>query len=179
MRFSSHSRCLEEISMSRNRFSVLAIATLVLVGAFSMAALSQDLLTQKVISVDMAQTMAQTAVATCRANGYRVTATMLDNGGNLKVVIRDDGAAIGSIDLSHRKAYSALIFRRTTAESIKIFGAMTPPPDIAGTVMLAGGVPIKAGTETIGAIGVSGAPGGDKDEVCANAGIAKVADKLR
>jgi uncharacterized protein GlcG (DUF336 family) len=165
--------------MSRNRFSVLAIATLVLVGAFSMTALSQDLLTQKVISVDMAQTMAQTAVATCRANGYRVTATVLDNGGNLKVVIRDDGAAIGSIDLSHRKAYSALIFRRTTAESIKIFGAMTPPPDIAGTVMLAGGVPIKAGTETIGAIGVSGAPGGDKDEVCANAGIAKVADKLR
>jgi uncharacterized protein GlcG (DUF336 family) len=179
MHFSSHRRCLEEISMSRNRFSVLAIATLVLVGAFSMTALSQDLLTQKVISVDMAQTMAQTAVATCRANGYRVTATVLDNGGNLKVVIRDDGAAIGSIDLSHRKAYSALIFRRTTAESIKIFGAMTPPPDIAGTVMLAGGVPIKAGTETIGAIGVSGAPGGDKDEVCANAGIAKVADKLR
>jgi len=165
--------------MSHIRSRVLAVAALVLAGAFSMTALSQDLLTQKVISLDMAQTMAETAVMQCRANGYRVTATVLDNGGNLKLVIRDDGAAIGSIDLSHRKAYSALIFRRTTAESIKIFGAMTPPPDIAGTVMLAGGVPIKAGTETIGALGVSGAPGGDKDEVCANAGIAKVADKLK
>ncbi len=165
--------------MSHIRFLVLAVATLMLVGAFSMTALSQDLLTEKVISLDMAQTMAETAVMQCRANGYRVTATVIDNGGNLKMVIRDDGAAIGSIDLSHRKAYSALIFRRTTAESIKIFGAMTPPPDIAGTVMLAGGVPIKAGTETIGALGVSGAPGGDKDEVCANAGIAKIADKLK
>jgi len=165
--------------MPQNRFVVLAIATFVLVGAFSMTALSQDLLTQKVISLDMAQTMAQGAVAQCRANGYRVTATVLDNGGNLKIVIRDDGAAIGSIDLSHRKAYSALIFRRTTAETIKIFGAMTPPPDIAGTVMLAGGVPIKVGTETIGALGVSGAPGGDKDEVCADAGIALIANKLK
>lgn len=165
--------------MSHNRCSVLATVTLLLMCAFSVTALSQDLLTQKVISIDMAQTMAQGAVAQCRANGYRVTATVLDNGGNLKVVIRDDGAAIGSIDLSHRKAYSALIFRRTSAESIKIFGAMTPPPDITGTVMLAGGVPIKVGTETIGAIGVSGAPGGDKDEVCANVGVAKIADKLK
>ncbi len=165
--------------MSRNRISVLAVAAFVLAGAFSMTALSQDLLTEKVISLDMAQTMAQGAIAQCRANGYRVTATVLDNGGNLKIVIRDDGAAIGSIDISHRKAYSALIFRRTTAETIKVFGAMTPPPDVAGTVMLAGGVPIKVGTETIGALGVSGAPGGDKDEVCANAGIALVANKLK
>ncbi len=165
--------------MSRVRLSVLAVAAFVLVGAFSMTALSQDLLTEKVISLDMAQTMAQGAIAQCRANGYRVTATVLDNGGNLKIVIRDDGAAIGSIDISHRKAYSALIFRRTTAETIKVFGAMTPPPDVAGTVMLAGGVPIKVGTETIGALGVSGAPGGDKDEVCANAGIAIIANKLK
>ena len=165
--------------MSHIRFSVLAIATFVLAGAFSMTALSQDLLTQKVISLDMAQTMAQAAVVQCRANGYRVSATVLDNGGNLKVVIRDDGAGLGSLDLSRRKAYSALIFRRTSGESVKIFGAMTPPPSIAGTVMLAGGVPIKVGTETIGAIGVSGAPGGDKDEVCADAGIAKIAEKLK
>jgi uncharacterized protein GlcG (DUF336 family) len=165
--------------MSHIRFRVLAIATFVLVGAFSMTALSQDLLTQKVISIDMAQTTAQAAVMQCRANGYRVTATVLDNGGNVKLVIRDDGAGLGSLDLSRRKAYSALIFRRTSGESVKIFGAMTPPPIIEGAVMLAGGVPIKVGMETIGAIGVSGAPGGDKDEACADAGIAKIAEKLK
>jgi uncharacterized protein GlcG (DUF336 family) len=165
--------------MTHIRYSALAVATVLLVCAFSVAALSQDLLTEKVISVDMAQAMAQAAIAQCRANGYRVTATILDNGGNLKVVVRDDGAALATVDLSHRKAYAALIFRRTSGDTVKAFGAMTPPPIVEGTVMLAGGVPIKAGNDTIGAIGVSGAPGGDKDEACADAGIAKVAANLK
>ena len=165
--------------MSHNRFPVLAVATFVLLGAFSMTALSQDLITQKVISMDVAQMMAQSAIMQCRADGYRVSATVLDNGGNVRVVIRDDGAGVGTLDLSHRKAYSALIFRRTSAETAKAFGAMSPPPNIAGAVMLAGGVPIKVGSDTIGAIGISGAPGGDKDEACANAGIAKVAERLK
>lgn len=165
--------------MSCKRLSVMAIAALMLGGAFSMTALSQELLTQKVISVDMATTMAQAAIQRCRENGYRVSATIVDNGGIVKVVIRDDGASVSTLDLSKRKAYSAVAFRRTSGETAKIFGAMTPPPVIDGAVMLAGGVPIKVGNETIGAIGVSGAPGGDKDEVCANAGIAKVAEKLK
>jgi len=165
--------------MPHIRFSVLAVAAFVLVGAFSVTTLSQDLLTQKVIAVDMAQTMAQATVAQCRANGYRVSVSIIDNGGLLKAFLRDDGSGAGTGDLSRRKAYTALFFRRTSAETAKAFGAMTPPPNVEGTVMMAGGVPIKAGTETIGAIGVSGAPGGDKDEACANAGIEKVADKLK
>ncbi len=165
--------------MSHIRFSVLAAATLALAGAFSMTALSQDLVTQKAISVEMAQTMAQATVAQCRANGYRVSVSIIDNGGLLKAFLRDDGSGAGTGDLSRSKAYTALVFRRTSGETAKAFGAMTPPPNVAGTVMLAGGVPIKVGAETIGAIGVSGAPGGEKDEVCANAGIAKVADKLK
>jgi len=159
--------------------AVSALLTFVLAGAFSMTVLSQDLLTQKVISLDMAQTMAQATVAQCRANGYRVSVSIIDNGGLLKAFLRDDGSCAGTGDLSRSKAYTALVFRRTSGETAKAFGAMTPPPNVAGTVMLAGGVPIKAGTETIGAIGVSGAPGGDKDEACADAGIAKVADKLK
>ena len=165
--------------MSHIRFRVLAIAAFVLAGAFSMTALPQDLLTQKVISVDMAQTMAQATIAQCRANGYRVSVSIIDNGGLLKAFLRDDGSGAGTGDLSRAKAYTALFFRRTSGETAKAFGAMTPPPNVAGTVLLAGGVPIKAGAETIGAIGVSGAPGGDKDEACADAGIAKVADKLK
>jgi len=165
--------------MSHIRFSVVAIAVFVLAGAFSTTALSQDLLTQKVISVDMATTMAQATVAQCRANGYRVSVSIIDNGGLLKAFLKDDGSGAGTGDLSRRKAYTALVFRRTSGETAKAFGAMTPPPNVDGTVLLAGGVPIKAGMETIGAIGVSGAPGGDKDEACADAGIAKVADKLK
>jgi len=165
--------------MSHLRLIVRATAVVAFTAALSMAAGAQDLGTQKVISVDIAQTVAQAALAQCRADGYRVTATILDNGGNIKVIVRDDGTALATIDLSRRKAYSALIFRRTSGETAKAFGAMSPPPSVEGTVMLAGGVPIKVGTETIGAIGVSGAPGGDKDEACANAAITKVADKLK
>jgi uncharacterized protein GlcG (DUF336 family) len=165
--------------MSYIRFSVSAIAAFVLVGGFSITALSQDLITQKVISVDMAQTMAQATIAQCRANGYRVSVSIIDNSGMLKAFLRDDGSGAGTGDLSRSKAYTALFFRRTSAETAKAFGAMTPPPNVAGTVLMAGGVPIKVGTETIGAIGVSGAPGGDKDEACADAGVAKVADKLK
>ncbi len=165
--------------MSHIRFPVLVVATLVLVGAFSMTALSQELLTEKVISVDMAQAMAQATIAQCRANGYRVSVSIIDNAGLLKAFLRDDGSGAGTPDLSRSKAYTALFFRRTSGETAKQFGAMTPPPNVAGTVLMQGGVPIKVGMDTIGAIGVSGAPGGDKDEVCANAGIAKVADKLK
>ena len=74
--------------MSRKRFSALAIATLALVGAFSMTALSQDLLTQKVMSMEMAQSMAQATVAQCRANGYRVSVSIIDNSGLLKAFLR-------------------------------------------------------------------------------------------
>lgn len=165
--------------MLRIRSSALAVGALVFAGALSMTALAQDLLVQKEIPLAVAQEMAQAALAQCRANGYRVTATVLDSGGNVKAVMRDDGSALVTIDLSHRKAYAAVVFRRSSAETVKAFGAMTPPPIIAGTVMLAGGVPVKVGNDTIGAIGVSGAPGGDKDEACANAGLAKVADKLK
>ena len=61
----------------------------------------------------------------------------------------------------------------------KAWAAMNPVPNIEGTIPIAGGVPIKVAGETIGAIGVSGAVGGDKDEACAMAGIARVVDKLK
>ena len=165
--------------MLRIRFSVLAVAAPALAGALSMTALAQDLLTQKEIPMAVAQDMAMGAITQCRANGYRVTATVLDSGGNVKVLIRDDGSALATIDLSHRKAYAALIFKGSSADTVKAFGALTPAPIVEGTVMLAGGVPVKVGSDTIGAIGVSGAPGGEKDEACANAGLAKVAEKLK
>lgn len=142
-------------------------------------AIPQELLTQKVMSLDMAQAIAQVALATCRADGFHVSISVIDGGGTLKAFMRDDGAGLGSVEVSRRKAFTALIFRRTSAETAKIWAAQQPVPIIEGTVALSGGVPIKAGNETIGAIGISGAPDGDKEMACANAGIAKVADKLK
>jgi uncharacterized protein GlcG (DUF336 family) len=124
----------------------------------------------------MAQAIAQGALEKCRADGMHIGVTVLDGTGQLKTFLRDDGASLNTIDVSHRKAYTALVMRRTSAEQAKAWAAMTPPPVVEGTIALPGGVPIKAGNEVIGAVGVSGAR---DDESCSNAGIAKVADALK
>ena len=138
------------------------------------------LVTQKALSIEAALSIANGALDKCRADGYRVSLTVLDASGLVKVQVRGDGTGPHTLEHSRRKAYTALTFKRTSAETAKAWAsAATPPPVIEGTVGAAGGVPIKAGDEVIGAIGVSGAPGGEKDEACANAGIAKIADLLK
>ena len=166
----------EDQPMKHARFSVISIATVLFLGAFSMTTLSQSLLTQKAISMELAQTIAQAAIAKCRADGFHISVTVLDGGGALKTFIRDDGASLSSIDVSRRKAYTALVFRVPSADTAKRFAASAPVPAIDGTIFMGGGLPIKAGEETIGGVGVSGA---SEDEVCAAAGVAKVADKLK
>ncbi|MGA3224386.1 MAG: heme-binding protein [Acidobacteriaceae bacterium] len=141
---------------------------------------AQSLITEKALSVDSALAVANGALDKCHADGYRVSLTVLDASGLVKVQVRGDGTGPHTLEHSRRKAYTALTFKRTSAETAKAWASsLTAPPVIEGTVGAAGGVPIKAGSETIGAIGVSGAPGGEKDEACANAGIAKIADLLK
>jgi uncharacterized protein GlcG (DUF336 family) len=136
---------------------------------------------------------AQSAVGACRANGYNVTATVLDSDLSTRVVLRGDGAPETTVEIARRKAYTVI----KTGMSSGDFGKTVPaPPTRAspqaasrqspGTVngdpnliTWAGGVPIKSGDKTVGSISVSGAAGGDKDEACANAGLAKIAGKLR
>jgi uncharacterized protein GlcG (DUF336 family) len=143
-------------------------------------AVPQQVLTQKVLSADVALAVAQGALEKCRADGYRVTIAVIDTNNLMKLFVRDDGSGIVSFDLARRKAFTALAFKRNSSEQVKIWRAAqqpvyVPPEAAAG----AGGVPIRVGDEVIGAVGISGAPNGDLDEACALAGIAKVADKLK
>jgi uncharacterized protein GlcG (DUF336 family) len=145
-------------------------------------AVAQEVVTEKALSLDMAHAIAQGALEKCRADGYHVSATVLDRDGLVKAAFRDDGAGPHTIVTSRRKAFTSVTFRQPSADWAK--RVLTDPAvaglkDTEGTIALGGGVPIKAGNEVIGAIGVSGAPGGEKDEACANAGIQKVADKLK
>jgi len=143
------------------------------------AAVAQELNTQKTLSLDVALAIAHGALDQCRTNGYRVTVTIVDGAGMVKVQMHDDGAGPHTMDFSRKKAYSALTFKRTSGETGKAWAAAPPAPLITDAVGTPGGVPIKVGNDVIGAVGVSGAPGGDKDEACSNAGIAKVASKLK
>lgn len=143
---------------------------------------SCKVISEKAIPLDLAQAIAQGALAKCRADGNHVSITVLDRDGLVKIAFRDDGAGPHTIVTSRRKAFTSVTFRQPSgqwAHRVLTEPAIAGLKDTAGTIALGGGVPIKAGNDVIGAIGVSGSPGGDKDEACANAGIAEVADQLK
>ena len=156
-------------------FAVLAVAVAVSTGASA-----QDLPTQKVLTIDVAQTIAQEAMASCRASGYKVTVRVVDSANVMKVFLRDDGAANATVEIGRMKANSVMAFGRPSGPPANLpAGAPVPPPLLPGTINAQGGLPIKVGDQLIGAVAVSGAPGGDKDAACATAGLAKVAAKLK
>ena len=140
------------------------------------------MLNEKQISLPLAQEAAAAAIEYCRKDGYKVSVTVVDRAGRVKVVLRDDGTGPHTLDTSRRKAYTSLTFRTSTNEFAKRIAtnpAAAGLKDVDGVITLGGGLPILSGAEVIGAIGVGGAPGGDKDEACSQAGINKIADKLK
>ena len=162
------------------RTFVIWSAAVLLLGIATSAATAQGLITQRVLSLDLAETIARGALEKCRTDGYRTSITIVDASGVVKIAMRDDGVSPHTVDVSRRKAFTAMIYRRSSAETLKGWQATPPPaPNIEGTIALAGGLPIRAGSEILGGLGVSGAPGGDKDEACANAGLAKAAESLK
>jgi uncharacterized protein GlcG (DUF336 family) len=155
--------------------------TLIAAAALATCAYADDgLPTQKMLTLDVAQTIAQDAVAQCRANGYKVTVTVVDSANILKAFLRDDGASMATVEVGRMKANSVMAFGRPSGPPANLPpGTPAPPPVLPGTINAVGGVPIKVGDQLIGAVSVSGAPGGEKDAACANAALAKVADKLK
>jgi uncharacterized protein GlcG (DUF336 family) len=156
-----------------------AIAFLCAASSLSVLPQEQGLLTQKAISADMALAMVRGALEKCRADNYRVSVHVLDVDGQVKASARDDGSSEVNYEVSRRKAYTALTYKRPSSEMEKAMANMSAGRIIPDTFMVGGGVPVKVGNDTIGAIGVGGAPGSDKDEACAAAGLAKIADKLK
>jgi uncharacterized protein GlcG (DUF336 family) len=167
--------------MPHNSFALAAGAVALSLAAAASPALpqGQGLLSQKAISLDMAQSMVQGALEKCRADNYHVSVHVIDVDGQVKASARDDGSSEVNYNVSRRKAYTALTYKRPSADMEKAWATMSPARIIEGTFGVAGGLPVKVGEDTIGAIGVGGAPGGDKDEACAAAGLAKVAEKLK
>ena len=150
--------------------------------AFGLApAANAQVLNHKDLSLAMATTIALTAIETCKANGYAVSAHVLGREGQVVLGVRHDSAGLATFENSMKKAYTARTFSRSSGE----FANGVKGNPLAGALRLTnivpaqGALPIKIGNETIGAVGVSGAPGGDKDEACAKAGIEKVTADLK
>ena len=159
---------------------VAALAAAVLV--FAAAPVRAQLLEHKDLTAAMAITIAQTAIETCKANGYAVSATVVGRNGEIIVQVRGDNASPHTVENAFRKAYTARTLRAPSGalvERIKTDAVVGNLLHLTNIIALPGALPIKVGEETIGAAGVSGAPGGEKDEACVKAGIDKVADQLK
>lgn len=143
------------------------------------SALAQGVLTERNLSVALAEEAALAAMQKCQADGFRVAVVVLDRGGALKAALRNDGAGLHTFDTAFKKAYTAATFRIPTSTFVQRVQTNPGLSSIGGVIALGGGLPISLGNEVIGAIGVGGAPSGDADEACAKAGIDKITDRLK
>ena len=159
------------------RFVMTAIA--LLIASDRLAA--QGVVMQKNLSLGLAKTIAEAALAECKAKGFHTAVAVVDRAGQLMVVLRDEAAGAQTVEMARRKAYTAKTFRTTTAEFTK--RTMPDQPyaaqrNVSDILALSGGVPIKSGDDTIGAVGSSGSSL-EQDDACAKAGVAKAAEMLK
>jgi uncharacterized protein GlcG (DUF336 family) len=149
--------------------------------AFIASAAAQAPLSEKNVSMKMAQMIIDGTIEQCTKDGYKVTVVIVDNAGLVHASLRGDGTNPHTMEFARKKAYTARTRGQTSLEFMKFTDvpANAYLRQIPEVVAVGGGVPIKIGNVTIGGVGVSGAPASEKDEVCALAGIAKVADQLK
>ena len=155
-----------------------------LIGAMSLGVIAAGLASAEplpkevVLPLALAQEAAAASLAECEKGGYNVSVAIADRGGNLKVLLRGDGAGPHTTDSSFRKAYTAASLRRSTlhlAELIAKVPSIQALRDMNDRILiLGGGLPIELEGEVVGGIGVGGAPGGHLDEACAAAGLASL-----
>src|SRR3978361_678886 len=168
---------VERVTMRTPAMIVAAVLAL----STPAAAGDDALVTYKSLSPEVALEAAQAALKKCRDNGFQIAVAVVDRFGQPQVMLRDRFAGLPAADTATSKAYTALSFRGATSDLAKSIRAGQLDPGLAQlphVAMLAGGLMIEAGGTLLGGIGVSGAPGGDKDEACARAGLDAIRDKI-
>ena len=150
--------------------------------ALAQAGHAQPVRTERTVSLDLATQLAAAGVAACQANGHAVAVTVVDRAGNVRAIHRADNAGPHTVAASQQKAYTAASARNST---LAMMEASQKNPGAAnlvhipGFLLLGGGVPLRAGNDVIGAIGIGGAPSGHLDDQCAVAAIEKLKDSLQ
>ena len=141
----------------------------------------EPLVTYKMLSPEIALDSARAALAECRKRGYQVAVAVVDRFGVTQVMLRDRFAGAHTPATAAGKAWTAASFRTDTSALMAISQPGMPQAglrNLPGAVILGGGMIIEAGGSMVGALGVSGAPGGDADDACAKAGIDAIRDRL-
>ena len=168
--------------MPLHRLTAIAILALA-AGVFGWPAHADGLLTTHRLPAELASTVVSEVVASCAKQGYAETAVVVDADGVRQAVLRGDRAGSHTLDSANDKAYTAASFKADTAALVE--RAKTVPgfsalfTQLPHLMLFGGGVVIKVGDEVIGAVGASGAPGGNLDEACARSGLDKIRDQLK
>jgi len=142
-------------------------------------AMATDVVTIERMSLDLATEIAKRSVEACRAQGYWVSAVVVDRSANVQVVLRDTHAARFTMDIAEQKANAVIM--AGTDSGVFVAGRSDIRQElnhIDGLIMMRGGVQVKSGDTVLGAVGVSGAPGGDLDEACAKKALASLEERL-
>jgi len=169
--------------MKKTRIAASAIRSIA-AAAFVAAApawAAEATFTTRSLTPETALKAAQAALAKCRADGYQVSVAVVDRAGVAQVVLRDRFAGPHTVDVAVNKAWTAASFRGSTLELEKVTRPGQPSAGVRQfprVVTVGGGETIQAAGSLVGAIGVSGAPGGDRDAACANAGVEAISADL-
>lgn len=146
---------------------------------FAQPALAADTVTVKRMSMELAADVARAAVEDCRKRGYQVSAVVVDRSGNPQVLMRDVLASRFTVQIAEEKANAVVLSGIGSGEFRRNREDIRPEMNqVEGILMLEGGLPITASGALLGAVGVSGAPGGDLDAACAQAALDSVQDRL-
>ena len=165
-------------------FHAIALTLFTLTAAVLMPASAQTqapTFEAKSLTTETALVAAKAALESCRKQGFQVAVAVVDRAGLAQVFLRDRFAGAHSIDVATGKAWTAASFRQATAmlaQETQPGKPMSGLRDAPHMMAVAGGLPIEGGGNFFGAIGVSGAPGGDADEACAKVGIAAVSEAI-
>ena len=158
---------------------ITQISTGLLACLLSANVFGADVLTQKSIGLEAANDIAKMSIDACRKNGFNVSAVVVDRYGNVRSVMRDDLAAKYTIEIAQRKANMVVMSGIASGAFKEARSDIRQELNhIDGLIVMQGGLPIRAGGALLGAVGVSGAPGGDKDEACAAVAIKAISDRL-
>lgn len=159
----------------------LSVATVLLIASISPMRAEEALVTYKSLSPELALDLARAALDSCRTRGYQVAVAVVDRAGVTQVMLRDRFAGPHAPSTASGKAWTAVSFKTSTTD----LNAVSQPGmmqagirNLPGAVVIGGGLIVEAGGSLVGAVGVSGAPGGDADEACARAGIEAIRDRL-
>ncbi len=164
--------------MLKRLVAVLALA-LSLGGGTAKA--EEALVSFKVLSPAVALELAQATLEACRNEGYQVSVAVVDRFGITQVILRDRYAGVHTPETARRKAWTAVTFRTDTLTMTELTQAgqeQSGVRQVTGAMLIGGGVPVEAAGSLVGGVGVSGAPGGPADDVCARVGIEAIEDKI-